>query len=102
MTTPTTRTRTRTRKPFSNVRPEGTPTNKLGFPLARCTRCGGTGRYPSSAYRGICLGCSGTGRVDFSRSSRRQRLAYEAHVVETQTTNLYDLEVGDTVWTPTG
>lgn len=26
-----------------------------------CSRCGSTGRYPSSAYQGVCLGCNGAG-----------------------------------------
>lgn len=30
-----------------------------GFPIEACGRCGGTGTYPSSAWNGVCLGCSG-------------------------------------------
>lgn len=73
------------------------PRTKNGFPLATCPKCGGTGHYPSSAYNGVCLKCTGTGFVDFNRSSRRQRLLYEAHVTEAQTTDVRELAVGDTV-----
>ena len=95
-------TNTTNRLPRTNVAPEGTPTSKLGFPVTTCTRCGGTGQYPSAAYRGVCLKCSGTGSVDYNQSSRRQRLAYEAAVAEAQAATPEDIAVGDTIMAPYG
>ena len=77
--------------------PEGTPTTLIGFPLAPCPRCGGTGQYPSAAWKGQCLRCSGTGWADYSSSSKRQRLAYEDAVIASQTTPLPELQIGDKV-----
>lgn len=34
-------------------------TDKYGFPIDVCVRCNGSGTYPSSAWNGVCLGCSG-------------------------------------------
>lgn len=34
-------------------------TDKHGFPIDVCGRCVGSGTYPSSAWNGVCLGCSG-------------------------------------------
>ncbi len=39
-------------------------TTRDGFPIVTCTRCNGTGMYPSSAWNGICLQCNGQ-RVAF-------------------------------------
>lgn len=36
-----------------------TLTDKYGFPIDTCGRCAGSGMYPSSAWNGVCLGCSG-------------------------------------------
>lgn len=38
-------------------------TDRDGFPVATCGRCTGTGRYPSSAWNGVCLECNGPGMV---------------------------------------
>lgn len=38
-------------------------TDKHGFPIEECGRCGSSGRYPSSAWNGVCLGCGGGGWV---------------------------------------
>ena len=82
--------------------PEGTPKTRTGFPLSTCSRCGGTGQYPSAAWQGKCLGCSGTGYVDFNRSSRRQRIAYLEAVTAAQTTPVTEVAVGDVVLLPYG
>lgn len=36
-------------------------TDGYGFPIETCGRCGGTGRYPSIAWDGVCLACQGPG-----------------------------------------
>ena len=82
--------------------PEGTPKTRTGFPLSTCSRCGGTGQYPSAAWQGKCLGCSGTGYVDFNRSSRRQRIAYLEAVRASQATPVTEITIGDVVLLPYG
>lgn len=90
-------TTTTARKPKSNEAPEGTRFTKAGFPVTLCTRCGGSGRYPSACYNGVCLGCSGSGVKDYNSSSRRLRVQYEAAAAAAQQTDPRELQVGDTV-----
>lgn len=33
--------------------------SRNGFPVEECTRCGGTGQMPFSAYQGVCFKCHG-------------------------------------------
>jgi len=43
---------------------KATATDRYGFPLRSCTRCGGTGDFgPRSVDGGRCFGCGGTGWV---------------------------------------
>lgn len=46
----------------NTTQPAAPATRTITYEREECTRCGGTGQYPSACYNGLCLGCSGTGR----------------------------------------
>lgn len=46
------------------------------FETVTCARCAGSGTYPSAAWQGVCLGCSGKG-IRFTPAGHRARLAYD-------------------------
>ena len=57
-----------------------------------CGRCGGTGKYPSSCYNGICLGCNGRGYS----LTKRGRVADE-YLKRLRSKRVEDLKVGDVI-----
>lgn len=57
-----------------------------------CGRCGGTGKYPSSCYNGLCLGCSGKG---FKFTARG--VATEKYLKELRSKPVESLQVGDVI-----
>lgn len=52
-------------------------TDKLGFEIQTCTRCGGSGRYSYNQIDGSrCYGCGGTGK-SYTKRGRVAKLRYE-------------------------
>lgn len=70
-------------------------TNRHGFPIENCTRCGGTGQMPYDAYNGVCLKCNGEGTF-VTRKAHAAWLAYRAAAPEKAVT-AGSLKVGDKV-----
>lgn len=68
------------------------------FETTTCGRCGGTGTYPSAAYNGVCLGCSGH-KVVLTRAGRAAKKIYDS-IVEGMMTPAEDVKVGDRVYAP--
>jgi hypothetical protein len=68
---------------------------KIVFETETCMRCGGTGQYPSPAWQGVCLGCSGRG-VRFTRAGRAARKAYD-DTMSAMNHTYGDVKVGDRV-----
>lgn len=68
---------------------------KITFEKETCTRCGGTGRYPSACYNGVCLGCTGTGK----KLTRRGAAALKAYnaVMDEMKKPASEVKVGDLV-----
>lgn len=61
-----------------------------------CTRCGGSGRYPSACWQGVCLGCSGKGEK-LTRAGAAAMKKFEAYIAAHHTKMMIDLEPGDIV-----
>lgn len=67
----------------------------ITFETHTCTRCGGSGQYPSACWNGVCLGCSGAG-VRHTRAGRNARARYN-EVMACMTHTYGDVKVGDRV-----
>lgn len=61
-----------------------------------CGRCSGTGTYPSSAYQGVCLGCSGS-KTKLTRAGRAAYKKYEAYLAANHTKMMIELQPGDDI-----
>lgn len=68
---------------------------RITFETETCSRCGGSGEYPSAAWQGMCLGCNRTGR----RMTRRGKAAKRRYdeLIEAMSKPVTDVEVGDRV-----
>jgi hypothetical protein len=67
------------------------PTDKLGFEIQTCSRCGGSGHYSYNQINGTtCFGCGGTGK----KHTKRGAVAHAAYI-ESLKVRLGDLKVGD-------
>jgi hypothetical protein len=79
-----------------------TATNKQGFPLQHCGRCGGTGRYSYNAIHGSkCFGCGGTG-WKIARRAASAWIAYRDSVKIAKNPTVGDLQPGDLIRWGTG
>jgi hypothetical protein len=58
-----------------------------------CDRCGGNGRYPSSAWHGICLKCHGAGRM-LTRNGKSSVKKFNAWASNNMPTRVADLQPG--------
>lgn len=74
---------------------------KLIFDREFCERCGGSGRYPSSAWQGVCLGCSGQGRK-LTRKGKKANAAWVTFLEATCQVPGADVTVGMRVRTRSG
>ena len=63
------------------------------FERETCGRCSGTGRYPSAAWNGVCLGCQGQGK-SLTAAGRAAKKAHDAWVTERLTISVRSIEVG--------
>ena len=61
-----------------------------------CTRCGGSGQYPSACWQGMCLGCNGKGEK-LTRAGAAAMKKFEAYIAAHHTKMMIDLEPGDIV-----
>jgi len=69
-------------------------TDKMGFEITECSRCGGTGQFSyCQAYGTMCFGCSGTGVV----RTRRGTKAYNAFH-KSMNAPVSDIKVGDMIF----
>jgi hypothetical protein len=68
----------------------------IKFHVEPCTRCGGTGTYPSPAWEGRCLGCSGKG-YKLTAAAARARKIYD-DLCHTMTTTWANVKIGDRVF----
>lgn len=57
-----------------------------------CGRCGGTGKYPSSCYNGVCLGCQGQGYKLTARGREADR-----YLRVLRSKSVEEVKVGDLV-----
>lgn len=72
--------------------------NKLGFPLAPCSRCTGSGRYSrNSAGDSTCYGCNGSGWMLAPGKTRKAYAAYLEAVTEARALKVSDIKIGDVV-----
>lgn len=73
-------------------------TNREGFPIVPCYRCGGTGEFSFNQVDGKrCYGCNGTGwAIKRGRIAKAWR-AYQEAVEAARTTTWADVRVGDVV-----
>jgi hypothetical protein len=62
-----------------------------------CDRCGGTGRYPSAMWNGVCLGCSGVGDR-LTRSGKAAVKKYDAFLAANYSKAAIDLQPGDKIF----
>ena len=62
-----------------------------------CTRCGGTGRYPSACWNGVCLGCNGQG-TKLTPNGKRAVTKYNAFLAANYTATVADLKPGDKIF----
>ena len=72
-------------------------TDKRGFPITECGRCGGSGRYSYNTMHGDrCYGCSGTGWVHTKGAAKPAAEYREAMKAQSQTT-CNNIEPGDKI-----
>lgn len=72
-------------------------TNKDGFEITTCGRCGGSGSYSFCTMHGsTCFGCGGSGKVFTKRG-----YAAKAHLKALRQRAVADLQVGDWLWDDT-
>ncbi len=69
---------------------------KIEWERETCSRCAGTGQYPSPAWQGVCLKCGGKGKM-LTRAGRAALAKYDAYLAAHHTKNMIDLEPGDIV-----
>jgi hypothetical protein len=75
-----------------------TTTNKTGFEIESCTRCGGSGHYSSCATHGTtCFKCGGAKTVLTKRGAAARAKYFELISKKTK-----DIKVGDSVLTEIG
>lgn len=72
-----------------------TPLPTITFETQTCMRCAGSGQYPSPAWQGVCLGCSGKG-IRFTRAGRAARKRYD-DIMSRMNHTYGDVKVGDRV-----
>jgi hypothetical protein len=70
---------------------------RITFERETCMRCDGTGQYPSSAWNGVCLGCSGAG-VKFTRNGRTAYIKYHEAVAADMAVLAENVIVGSRVF----
>lgn len=74
-----------------------TSTLTLKFESCDCSRCGGSGRMPFSAYGGVCFKCNGAGQV-LTPAGRSARKLYDTLLSAACTTKqAWEVEVGERV-----
>jgi preprotein translocase subunit YajC len=69
---------------------------KIEWERELCTRCAGSGQYPSPMWQGVCLGCEGKGRK-LTRVGRAALKKYEAYLAAHHTKMMIELQPGDVV-----
>jgi hypothetical protein len=69
---------------------------KIEWDREKCARCGGSGRYPSSMWDGVCLGCNGKGRK-LTRVGRAAFKKYDAALRAGATVMAHELKPGDLI-----
>jgi hypothetical protein len=70
-------------------------TDRYGFPIQTCTRCGGSGEYSYNQRHGsVCYGCNGSGVVHTKRAAAEWN-RFRADRRALLTPSIRDLVVGD-------
>ena len=67
---------------------------KIEWERETCSRCAGSGQYPSPAWQGVCLGCNGLGRK-LTRAGKAALKKYDAYLQAHHTKAYIELEPGD-------
>jgi len=76
---------------------EAIPTNKSGFPIEECSRCGGSGHFSYNDVHGtMCFGCGGTGFKVIKKAKPAWEAYKEAQRKMKQCT-YEDLNIGDCI-----
>lgn len=70
----------------------------ITFETETCSRCGGSGQYPSPMWQGMCLGCNGTGRK-LTRAGKVAHKRFHAAMLK-MCVPMTEVEVGDKVKQP--
>ena len=81
---------------YPAITPEEGPHLALRYDRVTCSRCGGSGEYPSSAWNGVCLGCSGSGRKLTTRGDKALQ-AFQAAKEAGMTVRADEIQVGDKI-----
>jgi hypothetical protein len=68
----------------------------IAYETVTCDRCAGSGHYPSAAWNGVCLKCSGVGNM-LTANGRRAFKKYEEYLAANHTKYAIDLEPGDDI-----
>lgn len=85
----------------SPARAQRLGTDKYGFPVVACTRCGGAGRHGRNTVDGDrCYGCQGTGTVLAPEVAREVVAEFAAAQRTAARPKVRDLKVGDVVSKP--
>lgn len=63
------------------------------FETETCSRCAGTGTYPSSAWNGVCLGCNGNGE-SLTRAGRAAKKIHDQWMIDNLTVEARTLQPG--------
>lgn len=74
---------------------------KIAWERETCSRCGGTGRYPSAMWQGMCLKCEGGGQM-LTRAGRAALAKYNAYLELHHSVRMIDLQPGDVTRTARG
>ena len=69
---------------------------RIDFEHGKCPRCGGSGRYASSAWEGRCLSCNGSG-AKLTRAGKASRTLWDALVAANLQVSPADLVAGQRI-----
>lgn len=70
-------------------------TDRYGFPVRTCGRCGGSGQHSYNQMHGsVCYGCNGSG-VNHTPKARKQFTAWQAELKAIRKPLAKDVEPGD-------
>jgi DnaJ-class molecular chaperone len=78
------------------VKPAEALIASIAYETVTCDRCAGSGTYPSAAWQGVCLKCSGKGNM-LTRNGRAAYKKYEAYLAANHTKLAIDLQPGDDI-----